>query len=77
MRNFAFALAGAVLSACYWWFVVTIAYGLVAGDPGPAAPPRSEMAQNVTSAVVFVVAVVVYAVGTLGWQRVVAKNEMR
>ena len=73
MKRFALAVLGAVLSAGYWWGVVTFADGVGGGDPGPAAPPRSEAAQNAVTLSIFVVAVLVYAALSLLWRRIEAR----
>lgn len=73
MKSFGLAVVGALISASYWWLVATVGFGLVAGDPGPAAPPRSAAAQTGFTVVLIVMATLIYALGTLLWRRVEAR----
>ena len=73
MRNFALALVGAVVSIVYWGLVMTIAYGLVAGDPGPVVPRVPVVTQNATTIAVVVAALIVHALGTVLWRRIEAR----
>ena len=74
MRRVVVAVAGATLSALYWWLVATLAFGLVAGDPGPAAAPRPDGEQQAIAVAVIAAAILAYAAASLAWERVTRRR---
>lgn len=73
MKIFGLSLAGALLSACYWWLVVTVNYGLFGGDVAPDATPPSETTLMLQNLITLVIGVIVYAFLSMAWRRVTAR----
>ena len=63
------AFAAAVASALFWSAVLTMAFGLAAGDRHPDAPAPAETGSGWTTAAIFAAAVLLHAVGAKAWRR--------
>ena len=70
MKRIAVALIESGLTAIYWWLVATLSFGLFGGSRNPLAPPgRGEVL--VQTAATVIIAIVVYAMLSLLWQKLV------
>ncbi|GAM00177.1 hypothetical protein [Sphingomonas parapaucimobilis] len=71
MKTFLIALVESVLTAGYWWLVVTISFGLFGGSRDPASPPPGEGIIVVQTIGTIVIAIVAYALLSIGWRKLI------
>ena len=74
MKAFLIALTGSILTVIYWWIVTTVSFGLFSGDRNPRLPPPSETAIEIQTWVTMVVAIVLYALLSMVWSRIVRRR---
>lgn len=71
MKRIAIALIESGLTAIYWWLVATLSFGLFGGSRNPLAPPPGRGEILVQTAATVIIAIVVYAMLSLLWQKLV------
>ncbi len=71
MKRIAVALIESGLTAIYWWLVATLSFGLFGGSRNPLAPPPGRGEVLVQTAATVIIAIVVYAMLSLLWQKLV------
>lgn len=71
MKRIAVALIESGLTAIYWWLVATLSFGLFGGSRNPLAPPPGRGEVLVQTATTVIIAIVVYAMLSLLWQKLV------
>ena len=75
MKQFATAIFGSLLTALYWWIVFTMVYAnaLFSGDRDPSIQPPPDGEVLARSGVTIVIGILVYAVLTIVWRRLIAR----
>lgn len=71
MKRIAVALIESGLTAIYWWLVATLSFGLFGGSRNPLAPPPGRGEILVQTGATVIIAIVVYAMLSLLWQKLV------
>lgn len=71
MKRIAVALIESGLTAIYWWLVATLSFGLFGGSRNPLASPPGRGEVLVQTAATVIIAIVVYAMLSLLWQKLV------
>ncbi|WP_312489728.1 hypothetical protein [Sphingomonas sp.] len=71
MKRILVALLESGLTAIYWWLVATLSFGLFGGSRNPLAAPPGRGEVLVQTGAIVIVAIVVYAMLSLLWQKLV------